>query len=74
MDREFLTLRSRLIDLAAILDRIDRAGDGSVTDPRLGEVRRSLDVLSDGNPDRVERVLRVFSLPYETSWQEQYGL
>ena len=34
LDREFLGVRCRLIELAASLDRIDRAG-GASDDPRM---------------------------------------
>jgi hypothetical protein len=71
LDREFLTIRARLVDLAAALDRVDRA-DGSVSgDPRVKQIRRSFEVLSDSAPDRAERVQRLFSLPYEPQWRKE---
>jgi hypothetical protein len=64
-DREFLGIRCRLIELAAALDRIDRAGDSAAADPRIVQIRRSLEVLAGDAPDRAEQVQLVFSLPYE---------
>ena len=67
LDREFLGVRCHLIDLAAALDRIDRA-DGSVADdPRLAQIRRSLEILAGDPSDRAERIQLEFSLPYEKS-------
>jgi hypothetical protein len=65
MDREFLGIRCRLIELAASLDRIDRAADLATDDPRPVQIRRSLEVLLTSGPDRAERVEMEFSLPLE---------
>jgi len=71
LDREFLAVRARLIDLAAVLDRIDRA-EGSVdTDPRLAKIRRSLEVLAGDSPDRAQQVQIIFSLLYDENWQQK---
>ena len=65
LDREFLSIRCRLIELAAALDRIDRGGSPAADDPRVAQIRRSLELLAGDAPDRAERVQMVFSLPYE---------
>ncbi len=64
LNTEFLGIRCRLIELAAALDRIDRANDAG-DDPRLAQIRRSLEILAADGPDRAERVQMVFSLPFE---------
>jgi hypothetical protein len=63
LDREFLHIRCRLIDLAAALDRIDRAEGSAAGDPRLAQIRRSLEILAGGDPHRAEGVQLAFSLP-----------
>jgi len=74
LNREFLGIRSRLIDLAAALDRIDR-GQGSVaSDPRIDQIRRSLALLAEPKADRAEQVQLIFSLPYQSDWEAQYGV
>jgi hypothetical protein len=65
LDREFLGIRCRLIELAAALDRIGRSKDSADGDPRIAQIRRSLDILADDEPTRAERIQMVFSLPYE---------
>ncbi len=69
LDREFLEIRCRILDVAAALDRISGAtGSGAVqADPRLGKLRTAATVLTDGEPDRARRVQMVFSDPYEAS-------
>lgn len=70
LDREFLGIRSRLIDVAAALDRIDRAGDLSADDPRLSQIRQNLEVLLSNASGRVEQMQLVFSLPYKDNWRD----
>ncbi|HBO43717.1 MAG TPA: hypothetical protein DD670_07250 [Planctomycetaceae bacterium] len=65
LDREFLTFRAKLVDLAAALDRIDRA-EGSVdADPRIDQLRRGLELLASPGDRRAERMQMAFSLPDE---------
>jgi hypothetical protein len=74
LDREFLEVRARLIDVAAALDRIDRA-EGSVGDePRLGKIRQALQILAGDTSDRAERLQMLFCLPYQEDWRKDYGL
>jgi hypothetical protein len=71
LDRYFLEARSKLLDLAAILDRIGR-GQGSPgieKDPRLEKIRRAIEVLHDPSGGRAERIQQIFSLDYEPSWE-----
>lgn len=57
-DAYFLEHRAKLIDLAAFLDRIDRAKDaGDLTDFRITALRECLAILDDGRSDRARRVL-----------------
>jgi hypothetical protein len=67
----FLEARSKLLDLAAILDRIGRgAGGGELdADPRLQKVRQALEVLHDPSGGRAERIQKIFSLDYDPSWE-----
>jgi hypothetical protein len=67
----FLEARCRLLDLAAILDRVGRgSGSGAVEDdPRLDRIRKALDVLHDQSGGRAERIQQIFSLDYDPSWE-----
>jgi hypothetical protein len=68
----FLEARCRLLDLAAILDRINRGpGAGGVEqDPRLEKIRKALDVLHDQSGGRAERIQQIFSLDYDPTWEK----
>ena len=73
LDREFLSVRARLLDVAAVLDRIDRA-EGAVTDDaRLDQIRQSLQVLAAERSDRAQQIQLIFSLPYNDAWQTEYA-
>ncbi len=71
LDSYFLEARSKLLDLAAILDRIGRgAGSDEVEeDPRLQKVRQALEVLHDRSGGRAERIQQIFSLDYDPKWE-----
>lgn len=61
LDLYFMDARSKLIDLAAFLDRMDR-GTGEA-DFRLAAFRQALGELSGGDPERARRVLLSLSDP-----------
>lgn len=67
LDAHYLEARSKILDLAAILDRIDRGG--GVEDSRLARLRQALDLLGEGEEGRAERIQHLFSLEYDASWE-----
>ena len=71
LDNYFLEARSKLLDLAAILDRIGRGRDAGTTDkdPRLEKIRQALEVLHDRSGGRAERIQQIFSLDYDPAWE-----
>jgi hypothetical protein len=71
LDSYFLEARSKLLDLAAILDRIGRGRDAKALadDPRLERIRSALEVLHDQSGGRAERIQKVFSLDYDPAWK-----
>jgi hypothetical protein len=71
LDQFFLDARSRVLDLAAILDRIDRGADAAVTvDSRLKLLSDAMAVLLSDAPDRAERVQKIFSHAYDPAWEK----
>jgi hypothetical protein len=60
-DLYFMEARAKLIDLAAFLDRVDRAEGAD--DFRLTAFRQALQELNSGHPDRAKRVLLRLSDP-----------
>ncbi len=72
LDAHYLEARCKILDLAAILDRIGRGGGAAEveTDPRLDRIRQALEVLMDPSPARAERIQQVFSLDYDPAWEK----
>jgi hypothetical protein len=62
VDAYFMEHRARLLDVAAFLDRVDRAGAGA-DDFRMQAFRLAVDVLRDGRPERARRILELLSDP-----------
>lgn len=74
MDQEFLLTRCRIMDLAAALDRLDRAPEHHHhhhPDQRMSLIRQALDILLQPGPDRAETIQRLFSLEYDPNWQAE---
>ena len=64
VDRYFLEHRAKLIDLAAFLDRVERAAPGiAARDFRMDALHDAIAILLDGRPARARRVLEHFSDP-----------
>lgn len=63
VDTYFLEHRAKLIDVAAFLDRLERAADGApaADDFRVAALRQALDILRDGESERARRVLALLS-------------
>lgn len=72
VDLYFMEHRAKLLDIAAFLDRLDRAaadptgpadttGPKSHDDVRVRALRRAIPLLLDGQPDRVRRILDLLS-------------
>ena len=69
----FLEARCKLLDVAAILDRINRgqeAGEVAANDPRIEKIRKALEVLHDQSGGRAERIQQIFSLEYDSTWEK----
>jgi hypothetical protein len=64
VDLYFLEHRAKLLDVAAFLDRVDRAaGHAKGDDFRVEALRRAAAILIDGKPDRARRILELLSDP-----------
>jgi hypothetical protein len=71
LDQYFLEARSRLLDIAAILDRVGRGENTSeaTADPRTGRIDQALEVLLSDAPNKAELIQQIFSLEYDPSWK-----
>ena len=78
LERDFLEIRCRILDVAAALDRLDRAvvpqGEPVHPDRRLTQIRQAIEALLEPGPGRSETVQRLFSLEYDPDWQATLGV
>jgi hypothetical protein len=62
VDLYFMEHRAKLLDIAAFLDRLDRATEVSGRDDvRVRALMRAIPLLLDGQPHRVRRILELLS-------------
>ncbi len=72
LEREYLEIRAKILELAATFDRLDR-GDGSVVgDPRMQLIYRGLETLKRDSADRAEQVQLLFSREYDANWYNDF--
>jgi hypothetical protein len=70
LEREFLGIRARLIELGAALDRVGRASGFTSGDPRSEKIRQAVEILLGGEANKAEQIQLLFSLPYEENWRK----
>ena len=72
LEREYLPMRAKILEIAASLDRIQRAEDKRSDTSQLQQIRTAIDTLLQQEPGRAERVQLLFSRSYEQNWREQF--
>ncbi len=73
LERDFLKMRHSVLDVAAALDRIDRAegAEAAQRDPRMTMLREAVHTLTSDKPDRAERIQMIFSIPVDNQLQQK---
>lgn len=74
LDREYLEIRARVLELAACFDRLERAAGDVTGDPRISLLHQALQTVQSDEGDRAERVQLIFSRIYEEDWRSQFGI
>jgi hypothetical protein len=74
LDREFLEIRAKVLQLAASFDRLNRAEGVVAGDPRLGLVQEAIGLLRTDSDDLAEQVQLIFSLHYDDDWQKKFDM
>lgn len=74
IEREFLPIRAKILEIAAALDRIERCEDFDDTYPQLKQIREGIETLLRPDDDRAEQVQLIFSRPYDDAWQNEFGV
>jgi hypothetical protein len=76
LNRDFLETRCRILELAAALDRLDRAprSAAEAPDSRVAQLRQAIEALLEPGPGRAETIQRIFSLDYDPDWRARFEL
>lgn len=69
LNREFLEVRCKILELAAAFDRLARADGNVADDPRTVRLREAIHAVLELDEDRAERVQMIFSQAYQADWQ-----
>lgn len=71
LEQSFLEARSKLLDIAAILDRIARGDAADVVhqDVKIGRIMEALKILQGSSAHKAEQIQKLFSLPYDANWE-----
>ena len=76
LDREYLEIRGKILEVAAALDRIDRGEGDAANDPRMAMLADGIKVIAvaQSDPIRAEKIQLLFSREYDAKWQEEFQI
>jgi hypothetical protein len=74
LEQEFLPLRAKILEIAAGLDRIDRAAGDARRNPCRERLEQAVRLLLDDRSNRAEQVQLLFSREYDEGWREGFGM
>ncbi len=71
LDQVFLDMRAKLLEVAASLDRLDRApgAEAVANDQRRQRIQKTLEILASQSGNRAEQLQLLFSDTYDEKWQ-----
>jgi hypothetical protein len=73
-EQEFLPIRAKLLEVAASLDRLDRASGSLEAEAKRRQVQTAIEVLLRPEDDRAEQIQLIFSRPFEDDWRSKFGI
>ena len=73
LDRHYLAMRCAILDLAAMLDRVERASDAAaqLSDQRMKLIKEGIQILLTSGTNRAEKVQLLFSDNYVEGWNRK---
>jgi len=74
LEEEFLPVRAKILEIAASLDRIQRAEGEGLRNANWLQIQSALETLLEIQEGRAERVQMLFSRPYDEQWRETHKL
>ena len=78
LDREYLEIRGKILEVAASLDRLERAAGDVAQDPRMALIHQGLQITLQPNDaqgdSRAKQIQLLFSREYADSWRHEFEL
>ena len=74
LDQEYLAIRAKILEVAASLDRIQRATGSVAKETRLKQLEAGIETLLEDQQGRAERVQLLFSRAYDQHWREAFKI
>ena len=74
LDREYLPVRAKILEIAAAFDRIQRAPGDVRKEDRWKQLQAALERVLAPEDDRTEQLQLHFSRPYDPRWREAWSL
>ncbi|MFT5301065.1 MAG: hypothetical protein ACI87E_000166 [Mariniblastus sp.] len=76
LDREFLEIRAKILEVAAGLDRIDRADGDVANDSRVSLLAEAIQIIASQAPEpiRAEKIQLLFSREYDQNWLDEFAM
>ncbi|HIA64161.1 MAG TPA: hypothetical protein EYN93_14945 [Planctomycetaceae bacterium] len=78
LDREYLEIRGKILEVAASLDRLERAAGDVAQDPRMTLIQQGLQIALQSNDaqgdSRAKQIQLLFSREYADSWRKEFEL
>jgi hypothetical protein len=74
LEQEFLPLRAKILEIAAGLDRLDRAPPAGGDGGRRERLEGAIQLLLSDEPNRAAKVQLHFSRAYEANWRTSFEL
>ena len=74
LDREYLEMRAKVLELAASFDRLDQGDKTIESDRRIQLLLEGIATLNFNANNRAEKVQMIFSREYAENWREEFGI
>ena len=74
LDREFLEIRAKILEVGSALDRIERAEGDVENDSRMKLIQDGINMVASSEPHRAERIQLLFSREYDQAWQDKFEM
>ena len=74
LDREYLEIRAKILELAASFDRLERSDGVIPEDERWQLIQQGIKTLLNDGTKKAEQIQMLFSLDFDENWKKTLGV